>query len=146
METLIVFAIIGWLFSAVSKASKARLAAEKKKAQAAKPAPEPPAAAPIAPPPRTEAYRPLTTTLHEGDSLYGTLAHAPADHPEGEPLHEGESAYDIAPALVQAYAGQEAARAVEIPGLHLRLDGVALVQGVIFSEILNRKAPRRAAQ
>ncbi|MDR0897153.1 MAG: hypothetical protein LBN04_04790 [Oscillospiraceae bacterium] len=146
MQTLVIFAIIGWVFSALSKAAKQKQEAEKKKARAARPAPEAPAPAPAAPMLRTETYRPLTTTLHEGDSLYGTLAHAPADHPEGEPLHEGESAYDIAPALVQAYAGQEAARAVEIPGLHLRLDGGALVQGVIFSEILTRKTPRRAAQ
>jgi hypothetical protein len=146
MQTLIIFAVLGWLFSAFSKASKARMAAEKKKAQAAKPAPEPPAPAPPPPTLRTETYRPLTTTLHEGDSLYGTLAHAPADHPAGEPLHEGESDYEAAPAQAATYAGQEAARAVEIPGLHLRVDGSELVQGVIFSEILNRKTPRRAAQ
>lgn len=147
---LIIIVLIGWVLSNLSRATKKT----RQQQAAGRDAPRTPEAS--RPAPEQRPMRPRDVDLPGQTTMpihwEGTAAETPRTIPEPDaalrmfynesPLTDydaGAGRSDNAPSKKQ----RDDSAPVTIPGLNLAIDGDALVKGVIFSEILNRRPVRR---
>ena len=146
MSELVLIVLVVWAFSALSRSAK-------KTQQAAKRRQDRPLQADDAPPARPLRPRDVdlpgqqTTMPTRWESLEDAPLPEPAAYETYTPLFADVPERPHERATREEAKRKEtkdaAPKPVAIPGLDLKIDGDALVKGVIFSEILNRRPPSR---
>ncbi len=158
MDALIVIALIVWAVASVSKISKGntRKDARRRQSMDGRPGGAEPRRPGTRPAPETRPAHmdlpgqqtSLPTAWNEGDSAMMAGQRAMERAGEGDdPCHEEMLRPAHGPGHLAAAmdeAPQPEAQQVVIPGLNLTFDGGTLLQGIVFSEILNKRAPRGA--
>lgn len=146
MSELVLIALVVWAFSALSRSAKKTQQAAKRRQDRPLQADEAPPARPLRPR-DVDLPGQQTTMPTRWESLEDMPLPEPAEYETYAPLYAGPEERPHERATREETKRREAKDAtpkpVTIPGLDLRIDGDALVKGVIFSEILTRRPPSR---